>query len=606
MARMRTWLANDLHGRLARPAGPPIELVFAQFFAQIFAQIFALVMAAAMQPAIAQSTQAAGYLDALSDSFASGWACIPAAETPANVAIYAGAHRIGIYPPSIARPDTAGVCGAAAGTDGFKIDLTPIVAQQFLYQSNLTFFALAQGAFPYLLPSSDPSLTDPAQLPTGLLTSLSPAGLLSGIVTNTNSQSPAPGIDVYAGGPAASGGEFIGQAGLTQVQPGFAAQGFAEPLPAGTLANLPPGYLPSIYATGSYAGGPASQLGSPAMPGAGFTSLYANLMQTGAVSGITSTIYTHWVGGNYAFMGLTGSVSLVGNDPSFSEALVTVGFTGDSQLACLRKNATSPSVVPPFSRLAAVIMKSNDTIGDVLPVSITLPYGVPMAGPKGTCLLLWISAGYPFLSPYAAKYANTNSRLAAMLAPPPPNAPFTVAEGLGNEFRFPAGSTAGQYTVVSMRLNTKVQLDAIAGSVSAGGIAGAPASTNLVPPPAGNWIATTFFYAFNQGGCSALGLTYGPGNPYFAVARTNLPAAFSIPSDARLLLTVPLFGLAGIVTEQSFFQTIANPQTPAALPFILQPGECLIAFHNVAAPAGSLDGVLDLENQSTAYFHLVK
>ncbi len=564
----------------------------------------AVVIAAVGQEAKAQTSQGTGYIESVTGSAAAGWACIPGEDTAANVAVYAGSHRVGIYPTTVARPDTQAVCGKFAETVGFRIDLTPIVAQQFSYQSNLSFFALAPNAAPYLLPASDPSLIDPLPLPTGVLTGLSQAGVLNGLITNVSSSSQ-PVIDIFAGGPANSGGQLIGRANIA-VQAGAASAAFTHTLPAGTLQALPTGYRPSLYATGSYGAGPATQLGSPAMPGAGFASLYANLMQTGSAAGITNTIYTHWLSGNYAFMGLTGSVGLVGNDPSFSEALLTVGFTSDSQLSCVQKNGTSPRSTPIFSRLAGIIMKSNDTVGDFLPVGITLPYGISMAGSKGTCLLLWISGGYPFLNPYAAKYTNTNARLSVMIAPPQPNAPITVAEGVGNEFVFPSGTNDNQSMVVSMRLKTQVQIDAIAGSVSAGGMSGAPGGSSLLPAPSGNWTASTRFYVFGVADCMALGLSYAPGNPYFTIALSKTPSAYTIPPDARLLLSVPLYGLDAIVSEQSFFQTFGNPNSPGATPIILQPGECLIAFHNVASPSGTLGGVLDFENQSTAYFHLVR
>jgi hypothetical protein len=552
------------------------------------------------------AAQATGYLDSVSGDTATGWACIPGAETAANVALYAGAHRIGIYPPSDPRPETQQSCGAAAGTAGFRIDLTPVVAQQFLYQSGLSFFALSPNAAPYLLPPSDPSLSDPLPLPTGLLTNLSGDGVLSGLVTGTNGRTQAPEIDIYAGGPANGGGQLIGRASLGAPQPGASSQAFTQTLPGATLQNLPAGYLPSLYATGNYGAGPAAQLGSPAMPGAGFAKLYANVTQTGAVSGTTNGLYTNWISGNYVFMGMTGSVSFVGNDASFSQALVTVGYTNDNQASCLKKNATAPASAPPFHRLAGVIMKSTDATGDVLPVSITLPYGVPLSGPTGTCLVLWINAGYPFLSPYAAKYANTNSRLAVMVAPPQPHAPIAIAEGFANEYRFPSGTSDSQYTLMSMRLNAQMQVDAIAGSLSAGGVSGAPGNSGFLPTPSGNWTATTSFLAFNAADCAALGLSYGPGNAYFAVAHGNTPDFVNMPSDARLLLTVPLHGLAAIPTEQSFFQTFSNPDSPSNAPLTLQPGECLVAVHNVASPTGSLSGVLDFENQSTVYFHVLK
>jgi hypothetical protein len=561
-----------------------------------------LLIACLAAPAVASPI--VGNVDAISGSTADGWSCIRGYQQPDSVALYAGIHRIGIFPNAVDRPDTSSVCGAGIILNGFKIDLTPSITQQFYGQTNLSLYGINPAAPATLLRPSGPRAADPYLFPSGFIATLSPDGGVSGLISNVPGGNVHGAVAIVAGGPLEAGGTVLGNATLEPSARTPQSFSFTSAGLAALLSASPPGYALPVYAYFSRNAGPAVQLGSPAMLGTTYLPFASRILQTGSISGINSTLFTRWIPPGLSLRGLSGSITFAGNTVGFSEALVTVGTTDDSQPACKLENGTAPARPPNMQRLAAFTLKANDTNPDTIPVSIALPYALPPAGPAGTCLVAWISAGYAFLDVQSAKYSSTLVNLAAALSPVVDGAPAGFAEGIGNAFHFASASEPSLYTVVALKMQAPAQLDAIAVSVSAAGLLGAPQKSGWLPTPVGNWTATTSFYAYPAGDCDALGLSFIDASPLYAVGLNRSPANYDIPQAAALLFSAPLHGDGALATQQTFFQIFSDHAQPGASRIVLSAGDCLVALHNVAATGDSLYGNLDFEDQSTAYFHL--
>jgi len=561
-----------------------------------------LLIACVAGPAVAAPI--VGNVDAISGSVANGWSCIRGYDQPDAVALYAGMHRIAIVPNAIDRPDTSAVCGAGIIHNGFQIDLTPQITQQFYGQTSLSLYGINPAAAASLLPPSNPRAADPYFFPSGLITTLSPGGHLTGLISKVPGGNVNNAVAIVAGGPLAAGGTVLGNATLAPSAQAPQTFSFTSPELGAALSLSPPGYALPVYAYYSRNAGPAVQLGSPAVLGATYLPLTAQLAQAGRRSGITNSLVTKWIPPGLGIRGLSGSITFFGNNPSFSEALVTIGTTADTQLACKLENATSPLSPPSISRIAAFTLKANDTNPDTIPANIALPYALPPAGASGTCLIAWISAGYAYLNAQSAKYSTTLVNIAAVLSPVGANGPITFAGGIGNEFRFASASEPSLTTVVALKMQRPTQLDAIAVSASAAGVAGAPQTSGWQPNPIGSWTATTSFYAYPEAACEALRLSFTNAGAFYAVGLSKTPTNTVIPPGAAPLFSVPLFGNGPLATQQTVFQTFPDPAQPGTSRITLGANECLVALHNVSAPGDSLYGNLDFENQSTAYFHL--
>ncbi len=305
--------------------------------------------------------------------------------------------------------------------------------------------------------------------------------------------------------------------------------------------------------------------------------------QSGADSGIRNRLFTTWLPAGQGFAGLDGRIALAGNAPGFSEALVLLGTTPDDRTSCARRNATIIPGMPAVSRLWAGILKSNDMAPVGVPVSVRLPHPVPPATAAGTCVVTLVSAGYVFLRRDAALYTTTTVRLAVTTAPArAPVQPF----GMGGEFRFAPG--AANY--VGIRANRPLAVDAIAASVSAAAVSGAPAAARWGAAPPGAWQVSTAFLYLPAPACRAARLIgHQPGVAY-DILRLADPAALPRPAGAVSLLDVKL---ASRATQAAQATAFAQPADRS-----LAVGDCLVAFTR-AAPGGS--GLLDVENQSTVY-----
>jgi hypothetical protein len=558
----------------------------------------------AREAAPASAAPITGIVDEITSSYEKGWSCQPGSDQPGAVVLYAGLHRIGIFPNAINRPETSRICGPGVIQNGFQIDLTPIVLQQFYGQTSLSLYALGNGAPATLLPASNQGSANPYPLPSGLISSFSPAGNLSGIISGAPHGNVHANIMITAGGPSGTGGIPLGNATLTPSPQSAQSFSFSSPELGNALASSPPAYNIPVYAYFSYNEGPAVQLGSPAMLGTSYQPINAQVIQSGSQSGIASSTFTQWIPTDMNFAGLSGSLSLQGSYQGFSEALITIGYTSDGETICRATNQTSSRHLSPVSRLAGFTLKSNDTNAATLPVSIALPYSIPLAGPAGTCLVTSISAGYLYLDAWSAKYTATRSNLAAVVSPAFPSTSTRFAEGIGGEFRFQSGTEPSLYTVVALKMLGTTQLDAIAGSISVAGIIGPPAKSAWQPPPLGNWTANTNFYAYSAKDCQMLGLHFGNPTPHYLVGSNRTPTDYVVPPSATLLLNMPLYGNGAAASQQTVFQTFPNAAQLGTSRVILSQGECLVALHNVSAPGNNLFGNIDFENQSTAYFHI--
>ncbi len=240
--------------------------------------------------------------------------------------------------------------------------------------------------------------------------------------------------------------------------------------------------------------------------------------------------------------------------------------------------------MPAVSRLWAGILKANDATAVSIQVAVSLTHPVPPATPAGTCLVTLVSAGYVFLRRDAALYTTTRVQLGVGTSPDASGP--VQAFGMGGEFRFAPGTA----NYVGIRARRPLAVDAIAASVSAAPVSGAPASARWGPPPPGVWqLATEFFY-LPAPACSAARLVSHQPGPDYDVLRLAEPAGLPRPAGAVSLLRIGLAGYATRAAQATRFRAMTNQ--------LLDAGDCLIAF-SAAAPGNT--GMLDGENQSSVY-----
>ncbi len=313
--------------------------------------------------------------------------------------------------------------------------------------------------------------------------------------------------------------------------------------------------------------------------------------QAGAFAGVRNTLFTTWLPPGHAVAGLSGRVTLAGNAPGFSEALVLLGYAGDDQAGCARTNNTVITGMPTVSRVWAVILKANDDQPVSLPVSVALRAPVTPPHPQaGACLTTLVSAGYPFLSRDRPLYTTTEVALTVATVPPSRK---VLALGVGGEFRFAAGSPAPRATYVGIKANRALSLDAIAGSVSAAPVSGAPVQAHWGVVQ-GQWRVGTDFVVVPAPACAAANFQGHPVNDAFSILRLAKPAEVAPPSGSVTVARLPLAGRDMAAVQSAGFKDFAP-----AKPTRLNPGDCLIAFEGPAP--GYASGELDVENQSTIY-----
>ncbi len=310
--------------------------------------------------------------------------------------------------------------------------------------------------------------------------------------------------------------------------------------------------------------------------------------QSGSKSGIRNHVFTTWLPSGQGFAGLQGNISLTGNAPGFSEALVLLGMTPDDRKACNNRNDTPSPDVPALSRLWAGILKSNDTSTVSVPAAVALVHPIPPA-PGGTCLATVVSAGYPYLRPGIARYTTTSVRLTidtSGLAGGP-----VRAFGMGGEFRFAPGTA--QYVGIEAR--RPLTVDAIAVSISAAPVAGAPEAARWGPPATQPWQVRTGFLKLPGQACRDAHFASHPAGPDFAVLRLPQPALIAYPEGAIRILDVPLASRAMQAAQTSSFTDFTTHRPP----LYLQAGDCLLAWTTYTPDGDSTP--IDAENQSTVY-----
>lgn len=317
--------------------------------------------------------------------------------------------------------------------------------------------------------------------------------------------------------------------------------------------------------------------------------------QSGAFSGIRTTLFTAWLPPGTGIGGLSGAMTLAGSDASFSEALVVLGTAPVAAPQCAQENGSSPAAPPTLTRFWAGILKSNGTAQVALSANVALPYPVPEAG---VCAVAMVSAGYPYLSAGIARYTTTSVALmlddVATTQPVVPVVPF----GVGGEFRFVAGAQPVA-TYVGLQAKQALEVDAVAASVSAAPVEGAPPGSGWQPVPAGAWHSNAVFVAIPAAACGALHLRQQPGNELFYVLRNGTPALFGAPAGAVRLLDVPAGAVGGEAAQAVAYRRFDGRAN--GFSGRLGGGDCLVEYNVVWTPAESGGGVLDVENQSTVY-----
>jgi len=324
--------------------------------------------------------------------------------------------------------------------------------------------------------------------------------------------------------------------------------------------------------------------------------------QSGAQSGIRATLFTAWLPAGLAFGGVRGVVSLTGNDPTFSEALVLLGATGDNMLACADHDNTNVKGSLTVNLLWGTILKSNDTAVKSVHPNFVLPFAVPVAA-QGTCLTVVVSAGYPFLSTSVPRYTDTIVALDVLAPPPVPGVPAVVPLGVGGEFRFMPMQMVGGTAYDGIRADKPLLVDAIAGAVSAAPVVGAPAGSGWLPLPRGAWLAETPFYYMPAPMCAASHFRIAQSFGKFSVVRNGTPSIVPVPSGALPVLTP---GVLSAGTQAAQSGNFAMYPARGTWNGVLEPGDCLISYVLVRSYNGGSPGVMDVEAQSTVYLRPVQ
>ena len=313
---------------------------------------------------------------------------------------------------------------------------------------------------------------------------------------------------------------------------------------------------------------------------------FITVAQHGAESGIWNHEFTTWLPAGQAFAGLSGSITLQGNAPGFSEALIVLGTAPDpaqTAAACAARNNTISARFPGINRLWAGILKSNNAAPATIAVALALPHPILASTPAGTCLTTLVSAGYPYLRRDAALYTTTTLHLTLATS----RATATVqAFGMGGEFRFVPGTA----NYVGIQATRPLAIDTIAAAISAAPVTGAPPDAHWGPPPQGAWRVTTDFLYLPAPACNAAHFaTHQPG-PDYSILRLADPAPLSPPPGTNNLLAVRLASAASQAVQTTAFTTPAKR---------LNPGDCLFAY--TAVPSNVAAEGLDVENQTTVY-----
>lgn len=547
----------------------------------------------AAPPAVAGASAAPavpiGFADGVSAAGVAGWACVPGVAAIVSVAAVAGNRLLGVTPAVGSRPDVAALCGTSAA--GFTLPFDRATQAALAGEPSLALYALAPGAWPVPLEGSNPAAGLPHALPAGALDSVG-GGRVLGHVAGAK----PPALTVTAGAPAADGG-VVANGGFMVAAPG--GWRFAVPVPS---VMPPAGAVLPLFGYAADAEGAYAPLGGALVPGATDVPIAATVAQTAATAGIRNTLFTAWLPAGSGFAGVSGQVSLAGGAPGFSEALVVLGTTRDGQAACAAQNGAMVSGPPPVLRLWAGILKNTGPSSVSIPVAVALPYPVPPPGPAGTCLMLWASAGYAYLTA-AGMTTTLTAALHIAAAPIAAGAPTVIPLGVGGEFRFPVGTPQPLSVYVGLMAIRPLVVDAIAGAVSAAPVTNGPAGSGWQPTPGGNWSVGTSWLYLPAAACAAAHLQQQPGNGTFAILRQGTPALAAPPAGSRQIMRAAVASLGGLPIQKSSYQAFTNTAA-GRMSLALSPGDCLVGWEATAPMAGGTPGMLDWEDQSTVYLRI--
>jgi hypothetical protein len=557
--------------------------------------VVALALGGGFEGARAQGAALNGFVDGFSNRGAAGWACAPDPLVDVGVMAFAGPYVVGVYPRTVARPDTEPFCPGTMPA-GFSIVFDAAAQAMFTGQRGLSLQAVADGFAPRPLPSSNPVTFDPMPLPTGRLLGLKASQEVAGEIAARGGE---PRVELFAGGPVDEG---LGMQSGTAEKVAAGHYSLSLPVP-GLPASTGPGALLPVFGNTTNVAGVTASLEAPlavalrdGVPRTGIrVRVGGTVAQAGAISGVTNTVLTSWMPAGTGFAGLTGSVVLSGNDTSFSEALVEVGTTLDTEAACMARNGQMPAGIPMLSRLWAGILKSNDATPVAISVNFALDHVVP-ATAAGTCLMAWVSAGYPFLSADVPRYTRTAVMLRASVMPVEAGAPAIIPFGMGGEFRSVPGLAQPGGVYVGVMALQPMTVDGIAGTASAAPVAGAPAGTHWDMPGL-YWSAAANFMYLPAAACAAAHLHAQPANGPLAVLRNFTPVTFAIPDAAVQVLALPMSSRGAQAIQRSAYVSFPAAGFNGALGV----GDCLVAY--MSGDTGAA-GALDVENQSTVYLRI--
>jgi hypothetical protein len=531
-----------------------------------------------------------GYVDSFSAAIAYGWACNPSGGGPVSIVIRAGGQVLDVIPMTVARPDVAGLC-PGGGAHGFGIRFDPATQAQFTGLTQLSLTASASGVPDFVLPPSSARAANPLKLPSGALQSVDAGGIVYGRLAP---QAGLPLAELFAGGPPGAG-IGAGQVAARLVDGQLVLVLPSPPVTLGAdlavfgAATDPFGAWVPLANPLVLIGGSEGWTAAASLPAS------ASVQQSGSLSGITNTVFTNWMPAGVGFAGVSGAITLRGNDPTFSEALVGTGITADTETECLQRNGTTEAHLPAMRQLWAGILKLNGVGPVSAPVNVALPFAIG-TGP-GACIATVISAGYVNLDPTHARYTQTVADLAVTTMPPVVGAGTPLAVPIGGETRFPPSGTALS-VYEGFRAVRAMHIAGVAMTASAAAITGAPPGSGWLPPPPGGWGLNSTLMYIPAAGCAAAGFSFQASNGYYETARMNTPIAAQPPGGSVTAVQVPIMGYGTQAMQRSaYFAFLPG----GAFDGRLAEGDCLIAYETVFPDSNTSTGVLDVEAQSTVY-----
>jgi hypothetical protein len=278
--------------------------------------------------------------------------------------------------------------------------------------------------------------------------------------------------------------------------------------------------------------------------------------------------------GQQQFVGLQGSVSLISSLAAFNESLNTVAYNASG--TCPADGSTFPDYTslygafPNLQPLQGFILKSPDAGTSTVPISYTMPAGIPIANCM-VVLLDWEGSNAVTMQSALQMTYNTSPSLpAGQLLSTAQEFVFGIDQG--------PGSTSND--ALSFVQETTVPqagtLEAFVGDISD--------STFYIPPPPGVWQGLNDIYLV-PGGCpSDIPVNSGgwtPNGGYYYL---------DIPANAQHLFSDPLNGYQAAAAQTFVYQPIN---------VTVNSGDCLLTLFGVNAPAG---GGIDSENQVQTLF----